>query len=287
MTSPDAADGGPQQTDRPGRVKRLVESRPVQLLVAVFTAAALIVGFTNDMYGLFGGEPEPPAQPSALDVERASLLLAQEWPFQKAMSLRPVGEAVYAERIGWRAMLSIANTSATPMVVEDVETLFPQAGGNALRRVDRAQTVTVYPDRGDWIRVNGMGDSEQGDARVERAQPLPLILQPGQRILIEYEQAFEFWSGEQRARFEVADRSGLVEAIDHIVPMNRLDDGSLQCPIGVPFETVVRTRNGEIRKTVPYALLVAGCAIITGGAGEERMRTGDDPLGDGFPSLPS
>ncbi|GIF96345.1 hypothetical protein Cci01nite_14390 [Catellatospora citrea] len=271
---------------RRGRVKRLVDSGPVRLLVAVFTAAALIVGFTNDMYGLFGGEPEPPAAPSALDIERSSLLLAQEWPFQTAMALRPAYGETEAERIGWSAMLSIANTSATPMVVDDVETVFPLVRGYQLRRVERANSMTVFTGRGDWLEVNDIADDKaRGDARFRRAQQLPLILQPGQRLIIEYEQEFEFWFDGKQARFDTAEREALVKAINLIVPMNMLD-GHLQCPFGVPFDTVVRTKNGEIHKELRYVLLVQGCAVNTGGADADRMRTGDDPLGEGFPELP-
>ncbi|GHJ43509.1 hypothetical protein Cs7R123_08510 [Catellatospora sp. TT07R-123] len=289
--APEAAPGPAPDAAPPGqtlaaRLKRIVKSPVVRIAVTTFSAVALVVGFTNDMYGLLSDDPPPPAQSSPLDLERKALLLAQEWPFQKAMSLRTPTSGAKAARVRWSSMLSIANTSATPIVVNDVETLFPHVGDAELRRVDRANAVTVYADRGDWITVNDIkDDKERADAEFKRSQPLPLILQPGRRILIEYEQAFEFWTGGVRQSFDPADEQLLVRALSVLVPMRPVGDDQLQCPFGEPIDTVVRTDNGEIRKALRYVLLVDGCVVKVSDGDKAKMRTEDDPLGDGFPDL--
>ncbi|MDI1465709.1 hypothetical protein QEZ54_32530 [Catellatospora sp. KI3] len=284
MNTPEPAAG---PSTLPRRLKRMSKAPLVRIAVTTFSAIALVVGFANDMFGLLADDPPPPASATALDLERKALLLAQEWPFQKSMSLRdPASGGTDATRIGWSSMLSIANTSATPIVVNDVETVFPQVSGAELRRVDRANAVTVYADRGDWITVNEIkDDQERADARFKRSQPLPLILQPGRRILIEYEQAFEFWLGGTRQTFATTDDEQLVRAVAVLVPMRQLAEDQLQCPFGERFDTVVRTANGEIHKPVRYVLLVAGCAVIIRDDDRARMLDEDDPLGDGFPDL--
>lgn len=273
----------PEPAARRGLIARLAKSRAVQVAAGGFSALALVIGFTNDVFGLLGDSPPPPPPATtAIDTERASLLLAHEWFYQTPIRKHFRAGARTTTQLRWRAVMSVANTSASPIVVRDIETLFPKddTGGVELRRTAKADTITVFSGRADWLAVNRLDDAGQATARFERSLPMPLILQSGQRLIVEYEQAFELVRGGQAQSFTAGDE--LPRALEPLIPMRPAGDG-LRCPFGLELTTIVRTANGEITKDVAYVLLITGCQVVMPSKEEvERLReSGDDPLGDG------
>jgi hypothetical protein len=262
----------------------LAGSRVVRVGVAGFSAVALFVGFANDVFGLLPDKGAPPSAgpPAPIEAERRALLLANELAHQTAFGLHFTGEADTTRQIRWRAVLSIANTGAAPMVVEDIETRFAETADLRLVRTGQAETMTVFRDRADIIEVSGLAEDEQEEARFARSVDRPLLLQPGQRVIIDYEQAFELHRDGVARTFTRGDN--LAEALSPLVPMRPLENGGLQCNLFVKVPTVVHTPNGEISKMISYAMLIAGCNLrLPSPEDLERLReTADDPLGDGF-----